>query len=419
VSCSTCHKPELAFTDQKPLAVGIFGRVGKRHSPSIVNRGLGASQFWDGRAASLEVLSLMPLRDPNEMDLPPDEAVARLTADASYRAAFQAAFGGPPSTDDLGRALASFVRVVRSENAPYDRFVAGDKASLTDEQQRGLVIFRTRGRCTFCHREPTFTDEQFHNTGVAWKPAAEGSGGSYQDDGQFAVSKVERTRGSFKTPTLREIARTAPYMHDGSLATLADVVDFYDKGGRPNPNLFPVIRPLNLTDDDKRALVKFLESLNGEVSSTVLGRDRTSPDFSGTWTPVPAPSAGEAPPPPAPWSSNPVTITQSLGSVTILGMISGQRPPMTRRLYNLNGSEVTITDRPPSQGGQRVTTRGSWKDWQLVLTAIQPVTAADGTTSKEEIVQVLTLDSASTLSVKITRSGEKAESWTLKYRRSP
>jgi cytochrome c peroxidase len=194
VSCSTCHKPELAFADERPIAVGIFGRVGKRHSPSLVNRGLGRAQFWDGRAATLEELALMPLRDVNEMDLLPDEAVVRLSADASYSAAFRAAFGRPASTEDLGRALASFVRVVRSENSPYDRFVAGDKTALTDEQQRGLRVFRSRARCTFCHLEPTFTDEVFQNTGVAWRPAPEGSGGSYQDDGRFVVSQNARDR---------------------------------------------------------------------------------------------------------------------------------------------------------------------------------------------------------------------------------
>ncbi|HET9267875.1 MAG TPA: cytochrome-c peroxidase, partial [Vicinamibacterales bacterium] len=154
VSCSTCHKPELAFTDERPLAVGIDGRVGKRHSPSLVNRGLGRVQFWDGRAATLEALALMPLLDVNEMDLPPEEAVKRLAADRSYVAAFDLAFGRAPSTEDMSRAIASFVRVIRSENSPYDRFVAGDETALTAEQQRGLEVFRGKGRCFFCHTEP-------------------------------------------------------------------------------------------------------------------------------------------------------------------------------------------------------------------------------------------------------------------------
>ena len=249
VSCSTCHKPERAFTDERPLAVGVFGRVGRRNSPSLVNRGFGRAHFWDGRAQTLEAQVLQPISDPNEMDLSIEDAVGRLNADASYRAAFQAAFERPLSSEDLSRALASYLRAVRTDDSPYDRFVAGDKDALTEEQQRGLQIFRSKGRCTICHAEPMFTDEQFQNTGVAWRIEPGAETGAFQDDGRFAVSHNERDRGKFKTPTLREIARTAPYMHDGSLKTLADVVEFYDKGGRPNPNLFVLVRPIGLTPD--------------------------------------------------------------------------------------------------------------------------------------------------------------------------
>lgn len=410
VSCSTCHKPERAFADEKPIAVGIFGRVGKRHSPSIVNRGLARAQFWDGRAATLEELSLMPLRDVNEMDLPPDEAVARLGADSSYAAAFQAAFGRPPSTEDLGRAIASFVRSIRSENSPYDRFVAGEKTALTDEQQRGLQIFRSRGRCTFCHFEPTFTDEVFQNTGVAWQPNPEGSGGTYQDDGRFEVSQNARDRGKFKTPTLREIARTAPYMHDGSLPTLDAVVDFYDKGGRPNPNLFPVLRPLRLTPEEKQALVRFLESLSGEVTSTVLPRDRTAPDFSGVWTILPSPA--DATPAPL-WTSGAVTIAQTPTALTIATTRTAGR-----RFYALNGSVQRTNDRSRPAGQQQLTTQASWRDWQLVLTTSDFAAGPNGTPVKEEITQVLTVDSPSAMTVQITRQGAKPESWTVKLQRS-
>jgi cytochrome c peroxidase len=416
VSCSTCHKPELAFTDERPVAVGIFGRVGKRHSPSLVNRGLGRAQFWDGRAATLEALALLPLRDVNEMDLPPEEAIVRLAADASYSAAFQSAFGRPPSTDDLARALASFVRVVRSENSPYDRFEAGDRAALTADQQRGRQVFRTRGNCTFCHREPMFTDELFHNTGVAWRPNPEGPGGAFQDDGQFAFSKNERDRGKFKTPTLREIARTAPYMHDGSLATLDAVVDFYDKGGRPNVNLFPIIRPLGLSPEEKRVLVTFLESLSGEVTSTMLTRERTSPDFSGTWTLLSTPAGATASVPF--WNCDSVSIVQSLGTVMISFSTTNGTPQMVRRVYGLDGAVRRTTDRSLPAGFQQTSTQGAWRDWQLVLTATEFMPAADGTPGTEEIIQVLTSDSTSTLTVQVTRKGAKPESWTLKLQRS-
>ncbi len=133
---------------------------------------------------------------------------------------------------------------------------------MTPDQQQGLQIFRAKARCTFCHSEPLFTDEQFQNTGVAWQADTT----SYLDDGRFMVSNQQRDRGKFKTPTLREIARTAPYMHDGSLATLEDVVDFYDKGGRPNQNLFPLIRPIGLTPAEKQQLIRFLEALSGTVT---------------------------------------------------------------------------------------------------------------------------------------------------------
>jgi len=268
VSCATCHDPERAFADERTLAVGVFGRVGRRHSPSLINRGFGRAQFWDGRAATLEAQVLQPIADPNEMDLPLADAVKRLNEDDSYRASFQAIFDRPISEDDLGRALATYLRTIRSGDAPYDRFVAGDTTALTAEQQLGLQVFRRKG-CIICHSEPTFTDEQFQNTGVAWRPdpdGADGAGGSYQDDGRFLVSKLERDRGKFKTPTLREVARTAPYMHDGSLATLAEVVEFYDAGGRPNRNLFPVIRPMRMTPEEKRALIAFLGSLSGTVT---------------------------------------------------------------------------------------------------------------------------------------------------------
>jgi cytochrome c peroxidase len=266
VSCSTCHDPARAFADERTLAVGVFGRVGRRHSPTLINRGFGRAQFWDGRAGTLEAQVLQPITDPNEMDLSIEDTVKRLTADASYRAAFQTAFERPISAEDLGRALASYLRTIRSGDSPYDRFIAGAQDALTPEQQHGLQIFRTKGRCGICHTEPTFTNEQFQNTGVAWRIDPGGATGTYQDDGRFAVSGLERDRGKFKTPTLREIARTAPYMHDGSLATLADVIEFYDKGGRPNRNLFPAVRPLGLLPEEKLALLEFLESLSGVVT---------------------------------------------------------------------------------------------------------------------------------------------------------
>ena len=235
IACASCHDPERAFADSRPLAVGVFGRVGRRHAPALINRGYGRSFFWDGRIATLEEQVLKPIQDPNEMDLTLDEASSRIGLSVSA----------------ISQALATYIRSILSGDSPYDRFINGDRRALTDEQQRGMQIFRGRGNCTACHVGPTFSDERFHNTGVAWQ------NDRLQDEG--------RAHGTFKTPTLREVRRTAPYMHDGSLATLLDVVDFYSDGGRKNPSLDPDIRPLRLTNDEKRALIRFLESLSGVI----------------------------------------------------------------------------------------------------------------------------------------------------------
>ena len=184
VSCATCHDPERAFADTKALAVGISGRVGKRHSPSLINRAFGRAHFWDGRAVSLEAQVVQPISDRNEMDLPLEDAVARLAGDRSYREAFQSVFGQPVSGDDLGRALATYLRTIRSTDSPYDRFMAGDAEAMSAEQKQGLQVFRTKARCTLLSLEPLFTDEQFQNTGVAWQAETT----SYQDDGRFMVS---------------------------------------------------------------------------------------------------------------------------------------------------------------------------------------------------------------------------------------
>ena len=243
ISCASCHHPDRAFSDARPLAVGVFGRIGRRNAPALINRGYGRSFFRDGRVATLEEQVTKPIEDPNEMDLPVVEAARRAGV----------------SPENLSRALASYIRSILSGDSPYDKFINGDRRALSAEQQRGLQIFRGRGNCTACHVGPSLSDEQFHNTGVAYRDDA------FHDDGRFAVSRKTNDRGAFKTPTLREIARTGPYMHNGSLATLQEVVDFYDGGGRANPHLDQEIRPLRLTAADKQALVEFLKSLSGSI----------------------------------------------------------------------------------------------------------------------------------------------------------
>jgi cytochrome c peroxidase len=260
LGCVNCHRPKRAFTDGRAKAVGIYGRQGPRSVPTLVNRTWGESFFWDGRISTLEEQVVQPILAKTEMDLALEEAVDRLRGKRRYRRAFHAAFGRAPNADDLAQALAAYVRTIQSGDSSYDRYLFGESEALSEKEVAGLRLFRGKGNCAACHLGPTLTDEQFHNTGVAWRD------GELLDEGRAGVTKREEDRGKFKTPTLREIARTAPYMHDGSLATLEDVVDFYNDGGRKNPYLDPELRPLNLTDEEKTALVAFLRSLTGIVS---------------------------------------------------------------------------------------------------------------------------------------------------------
>lgn len=247
MSCASCHIPTRAFSTAQPIAVGVGGREGRRNAPALINRGYGRAFFWDARITTLEAQVLKPIEDPNEMDLPVADAAARVGL----------------SPLDLSRALASYVRSILSGNSPYDRYINGDRSALSDQQQTGLRIFRGKGNCTACHVGPTFSDERTHNTGVAW------ADGRLHDEGRFIVSGRDNDRGAFKTPTLRDVARTAPYMHDGSLASLDAVVEFYNDGGRTNPHLDSEIHPLRLTPDEQRALVAFLTSLSGTIREGV------------------------------------------------------------------------------------------------------------------------------------------------------
>jgi cytochrome c peroxidase len=253
VSCASCHQPERAFTDGRKTAQGITLKAGARNTPTILNRALGVSQFWDGRSQTLEEQALGPIANPDEMGLAVDLALVRLQQDASYRDAFARAFGGGPTAARLAEALAAYERTVYSVDSPFDRFIAGDESALSASAQRGLAIFGGKAKCGECHVGPNFTDEGFYSLGVG------------TDGGRERVTTRPQDRGAFKTPTLREIARTAPYMHDGSLATLAEVVDYYDRGCVPHPNLPAKIHELQLTPQEKADLVAFLEALSGKI----------------------------------------------------------------------------------------------------------------------------------------------------------
>jgi cytochrome c peroxidase len=255
VACASCHAPDHGFADPAPRSLGVRGQRTLRNAPTLLNRGLGAHFSWDGRAASLEEQVLLPIENPLEMDLALDLALERLTAEASYAEQFEQAFGAPPGREGLARALSAFVSRLMSGDSAVDRFRAGTFAALTPEERSGLWFYESRGACWRCHSGANFTDEAFHNTGVG---AMDGE----PEPGRAAITGDEADRGRFKTPTLRGLTLTAPYMHDGSLATLEEVVEFYRKGGHPNAHLDELVRPLEMDDDDARNLVAFLRALS-------------------------------------------------------------------------------------------------------------------------------------------------------------
>lgn len=266
VSCASCHAPDKGWSNGADVATGVEGKKGGRSSPTIINRLFSKAQFWDGRAASLEEQALGPIANPIEMNLPVAEAVKRVAAIDGYKAKFTAAFGDAEVTDArIGQAIASFERTIVSGNSPFDKWQAGQKDALSESAARGRAIFfdNNKGRCSICHAGSNFTDEKFHNIGVGGDQADFATAHA----GRFEVTKNPADLGAYKTPTLRNIADTAPYMHDGSEATLEDAVEFYVKGGHPNAaNLDKEMKKLELTDQDKKDLVEFMKALSGDVT---------------------------------------------------------------------------------------------------------------------------------------------------------
>ena len=253
VSCASCHDPKKGWSNGARFATGFKGLKGGRSAPTIINAAYQYFQFWDGRALHLEGQALGPIENPIEMNLPLDKMEAKLNKIKGYQAAFEKAFGSAKITrQNVAKAIASFERTVLSGNAPYDQFKAGNKSALSAAAQRGMDVFFNKAQCSACHAGPSFSDGGFHNIGVGIK-------NKKPDLGRFLVTKLEGDKGGFRTPTLREIARTAPYMHDGSLKTLEDVVEFYNKGGVMNPQLDEEIFPLKLTKQQKADLVTFLK----------------------------------------------------------------------------------------------------------------------------------------------------------------
>lgn len=255
IACASCHRPEFAFADDRATSRGIEGYLTRRNAPSILNKGLSVNLLWDGRAATLEDQVVMPIENPEEMALGVAAAVNRLSFHDGYAARFRQVYGREVDGEALASALAAFVRGLTAGDSPVDRFRLGDRKALTPAEEAGLWIYEGKGGCWRCHHGPNFSDEGFHNTGVG---VADGE----PEEGRFAITGDEGDRGAFRTPGLRMLTKTAPYMHDGSLATLEEVVEFYRRGGNANRSLSPKLRALRLTDEEAGHLVAFLRALS-------------------------------------------------------------------------------------------------------------------------------------------------------------
>ncbi len=323
VSCATCHNPEKGWTDGVTTSIGIAGQVGSRNAPTVLNTAYGRTMFWDGRAPSLEAQAQGPIQNKIEMgDQSYEEIIARLRTIPGYQDQFKKVFGTEVTLDGMAKAVATFERAAAlSGNSPYDQYIGGPgidpvTTALSESAKRGMVLFglelneddefrpqgvvRKKANCTSCHAGFNFTDEKFHNLGVGWDESA----ARFADLGRWAVAPIGAKDpadiGSFKTPTIRDITRTAPYMHDGSESSLEAVVEYYNRGGNKNPHLDVDMKPLNLTDQEKADVVAFMKSLTGTPIQVALpalppGADGKSPDPAEALQP-PSPKAALADP---------------------------------------------------------------------------------------------------------------------------
>ncbi len=297
VSCASCHDPMLGYGAETAFGVGVRGQEGGRNSPVSYNRILSREQFWDGRAASLEEQAVGPIANPIEMGNTHDASIKTIASIPGYKKQFEKIFGDGITIDNVGKAIAAFERALVTGPMPYDAYnelarfeqVYADDLEFLDEEpdlkaqyealkaaaaerpmsesaRRGMTLFFGKANCAACHAGANFTDEQYHNLGV-------GMEAKDPDLGRFDVTKEEKDRGAFKTPTLRNVALSPPYMHDGSQATLEEVVEWYDKGGHKNPWLSDKMKPLNLSDQEKADVVAFMvEGLTGEFPYVAQSR---------------------------------------------------------------------------------------------------------------------------------------------------
>lgn len=265
MSCATCHNPSLGWSDGLPTALGVKSMVLGRASPTIFNTGYNSIQMWDGRKKSLEDQAMGPMEATVEMNMDIERLFKWLNNNEGYKKLFAKAYPGEPiDANTLSKAMAAFERTAVSNNSPFDRWVKGDAKAMTSQQIEGFKLFTGKAECSVCHSAPNFTDNGFHNIGLAsW-------GHENPDMGRYAIRPVNAMKGAFKTPTVREAARTAPYFHDGSAKTLMDVVEHYTKGGEVKTNLSPSMKPLQLTQAEKQALVAFMQALSSPFQTVSL-----------------------------------------------------------------------------------------------------------------------------------------------------
>lgn len=297
ISCASCHHPDYGWAFESQFGIGVDGQEGGRNSPVSFNRILSGPQFWDGRAATLEDQAVGPIANPIEMANTHEVCVKTLSEIPGYKAQFEKIFDDGVNIDNVGKAIATFERTIVTGPAPYDyyevvrsfekqfpadelEFLEEDDpelyakyaeakknaAGMSESARRGReIFFSEKGNCTACHAGANFTDELYHNLGV-------GMDAETPDLGRYEVTKQEKDKGAFKTPTIRNIVQTAPYMHDGSQKTLEEVVEWYTKGGHPNPHLSDKMKKLNLTQQDKEDLVNFMKACTGEFPKIEPGR---------------------------------------------------------------------------------------------------------------------------------------------------
>lgn len=259
ISCASCHKPEFAFADNTPVSKGVGGKMGDRNAPSTMNQNARNFQFWDGRMETLEEQALGPIENPVEMNLPVSELINRLYKHKQYLAFFDKIYGEKPSRKNIAMAIAAYERTLETNDTPFDDYMKNDDTTeFGKSEQRGQDIFNNKGKCFDCHFGPDFTGDQFRNIGLF-------NGKDLNDSGRFKVTRKLADLGKFKTPGLRNIAMTAPYMHNGMHKTLREVIDYYDapdnfiKNSVNRDSLLN--KPLNLTEGEKKDLENFLLSL--------------------------------------------------------------------------------------------------------------------------------------------------------------